>query len=122
MSLEDLKQNAADGRLVLHLDDGAITKIINACEDYSRALAQLKQQARALSTYPLGFAEAHLNSGAKLTQAFQEKAAGATTSADATFQSHVDQVEEMKSLFVALQNGYKSMDGSNAHGFGTGGS
>ncbi|MGC7303824.1 hypothetical protein RA993_20515, partial [Mycobacteroides abscessus subsp. abscessus] len=47
MSLEDLKQNAADGRLVLHLDDGAITKIINACEDYSRALAQLKQQARA---------------------------------------------------------------------------
>lgn len=52
--MEDLKQNAADGRLVLHLDDGAITKIINACEDYSRALAQLKQQARALSTYPSG--------------------------------------------------------------------
>ncbi|MBF9327642.1 hypothetical protein [Mycobacteroides chelonae] len=122
MSVENLKQSAANGSLVLHLEDGAITKIINACEDYVRALGQLKQHARALSTYPLGFAEAHLDSGAKLAQAFQEKAAGSITSAEATFQSHIDQVEEMKSLFAALQGGYKSMDANNSRGFGPHGS
>ncbi len=118
MSLDNLKQNASNGSLVLHLEDGTITKIIHACEDYARALGQLKQQARALSTYPLGFAETHLNSGATLAQAFQEKAAGGTTSADVTFQSHIDQVEEMKSLFAAIHSGYKAMEANNAHSFG----
>lgn len=41
MSVENLKQSAANGSLVLHLEDGAITKIINACEDYVRALGVL---------------------------------------------------------------------------------
>lgn len=122
MSLDNLKQSAANGSLVLHLEDGAITKIINACEDYAKALGRLKQQASALSTYPLGFAEGHLDSGAKLAQAFQEKAAGGSNSAETTFQSHIDQVEDMKSLFAAIQSSYKSMDTNNARNFGPHGS
>ncbi|MBA0048512.1 hypothetical protein [Mycobacteroides sp. LB1] len=118
MSLENLKQNAKDGRLVLHLEDGAIDAIIAACGDYVQALDDLRRDAQDLSGYPLGFAEARLSSGAALAQAFQQKASGSLTSADNTFKSHIDQVEEMKTLFAALRKGYKATDANNANNFG----
>ncbi len=119
MSLENLKQSAENGSLVLHLEDGAITKIINACDAYHRALENLKQDAEDLSGYPLGFAEGHLSSGAQLAKAFQEKAAGNATSAAATFKSHMAEVEDMKALFLAIRQGYKSTEANNANSFGS---
>ncbi|MGV0583828.1 hypothetical protein [Mycobacteroides chelonae] len=119
MSLDDLKQNAKDGRLVLHLEDGAIDNILAACDSYYRALENLKQDAEDLSGYPLGFAEGHLSSGAKLAKAFQEKAAGSGTSAAATFKSHMAEVEDMKALFLAIRQGYKSTEANNANNFGS---
>ncbi|OHU52604.1 hypothetical protein [Mycobacteroides chelonae] len=121
MSIENLKQSAANGSLVLHLEDGAIDAIIAACGGYVQALEDLRRDARDLAGYPLGFAEAKLPSGATLAQAFQHKASGSATSADNTFQSHIDQVEEMKSLFAALRKGYKATDANNANSFGQSG-
>lgn len=120
--MENLKQNASNGSLVLHLEDDAINRILAACDTYKRALEDLSQQAEALSGYPLGFSEGHLSSGAKLANAFQQKAAGGSTSAAATFQSHMTQIQEMEGLFVALRRGYKSMDANNASGYGRDGS
>lgn len=122
MSLDNLKQNATNGSLVLHLEDEAINRILAACDTYKRALEDLSQQAEALSGYPLGFSEGHLSSGAKLANAFQQKAAGGPTSAAATFQSHMAQVQEMEGLLVALRRGYTSMDTNNASGYGRNGS
>lgn len=119
MSLDDLKQNAKDGRLVLHLEDGAIDNILAACVAYKQALKDLTQDAEILSTYPLGFSEGHLGSGAALAKAFQLKASGDGSSATKAFQSHIDQVDEMMDLFTALRRGYKATDASNASSFGS---
>ncbi|MBE5462002.1 Uncharacterised protein [Mycobacteroides abscessus subsp. abscessus] len=119
MSLEDLKQNAADGRLVLHLEDGAIDNILAACVAYKQALKDLTQDAEILSTYPLGFSEGHLGSGAELAKAFQQKASGGDSSATKTFKSHIDQVDEMMDLFTTLRRGYKATDANNANNFGS---
>lgn len=117
MSVENLKQNAVNGSLVLHLEDGAIDSILAACDAYIAALADLRRDARDLSTFPLGFAETKLESGRALAEAFQMKADGGRTTAAETFQSHKDQVEEMKTLFIALRRGYKATDQSNANTF-----
>ncbi|MBF9351767.1 hypothetical protein BKG80_22515 [Mycobacteroides chelonae] len=122
MSVDQLIENAKNGSLVLHLEDGAIDKILAACATYKRSLEDLSQQAEALSGYPLGFSESHLSSGAKLANAFQQKAAGGPASAAATFQSHMTQVQEMESLLLALRRGYTSMDANNASGYGHNGS
>ncbi|MGL5442065.1 MAG: hypothetical protein ACRDDJ_06325, partial [[Mycobacterium] stephanolepidis] len=74
MSIDQLTENAKNGSLVLHLEDGAIDKILAACATYKRSLEDLSQQAEALSGYPLGFSEGHLSSGARLANAFQQKA------------------------------------------------
>ncbi|TEA04002.1 hypothetical protein [Mycobacteroides salmoniphilum] len=122
MSVDQLIENAKSGSLVLHLEDGAIDKILAACVAYKRSLEDLSQQAEALSGYPLGFSEGHLSSGAKLANAFQQKAAGGPTSAAATFQSHMAQVQEIEALLLALRRGYTSMDANNASGYGHSGS
>lgn len=122
MSVDQLVKNAESGSLVLHLEDGAIEAIISACGDYVQALDDLRRDAQDLSGYPLGFAETRLGSGAALAQAFQEKASGGSTSADYAFKSHIDQVEEMKTLFAALRKGYKATDANNANSFGQHGS
>lgn len=119
MSLDNLKQSAANGSLVLHLEDTAIDNVIAACDAYYRALENLKQDAEDLSGYPLGFAEGHLSSGAQLAKAFQEKASGSTTSAATTFKSHMAEVEDMKSLFLAIRQGYKSTEANNTNSFGS---
>lgn len=118
MSLDNLKQSAANGQLVLHLENGAIDSIMAACDDYVRALDDLRRDARDLADYPLGFAETQLPSGDTLARAFQKKASGSPTSADNAFQSHIDQVEEMKTLFAALRKGYKATEANNASSFG----
>ncbi|TDZ79684.1 hypothetical protein DE4585_03432 [Mycobacteroides salmoniphilum] len=118
MSVENLKQNAKGGRLVLHLEDGAIDNILAACVAYKQALKDLTQDAEILSTYPLGFSEGHLGSGAELAKAFQQKASGGDSNAAKTFKSHIDQVDEMMDLFTALRRGYKATDANNANSFG----
>ncbi|BAX97149.1 hypothetical protein MSTE_01832 [Mycobacteroides stephanolepidis] len=118
MSIDQLTENAKNGSLVLHLEDGAIDKILAACDEYIQALGDLFRDASDLSTYQLGFAEGHLGSGATLAQAFQAKAAGGKNSAASSFQSHIDQVEEMKALFVALRRGYHSTEANNTTRFG----
>ncbi|NGX07374.1 hypothetical protein [Mycobacteroides franklinii] len=118
MSLENLKQNAKDGRLVLHLEDSAIDHIISACDAYIGALKDLKRDAQDLSTYPLGFAELKLDSGRALAEAFQKKADGGRMTAADTFESHKQQVEEMKTLFVAVRNGYRTTEANTTSNFG----
>lgn len=113
MSIDQLTEYAKSGQLVLHLDDAAFDKLISACDGYIDALRDLKQDAAALSRYPLGLAEDKLASGRALSEAFQKKADGGTTSASSTFQSHKDQVEAMKTLFVALRSAYRSTEQSN---------
>ncbi|MFD6199552.1 MULTISPECIES: hypothetical protein [Mycobacteriaceae] len=118
MSADQLVTNAKSGALVLHLEDGAIDNILAACDAYIQALGDLFRDASDLSTYQLGFAEGHLSSGAQLAQAFQAKASGGKSSAASSFQSHIDQVEEMKTLFVALRRGYQSTEANNTTRFG----
>lgn len=118
MSVENLKQSAANGSLVLHLEDDAIDNILAACVAYKQALKDLTQDAEILSTYPLGFSEGHLDSGAELAKAFQQKASGGDSNAAKTFKSHIDQVDEMMDLFTALRRGYKATDANNANSFG----
>ncbi|MBB4855609.1 hypothetical protein HNP40_003016 [Mycobacteroides chelonae] len=114
MSIDQLTEYAKNGQLVLHLDDAAFDKLISACDGYMDALRDLKQDAAALSRYPLGLAEDKLASGRALSDAFQRKAdGGGSTSASGTFQSHKDQVEAMKTLFVALRSAYRSTEQNN---------
>jgi len=114
MSIDQLTEYAKSGQLVLHLDDAAFDKLISACDGYIDALRDLKQDAAALSRYPLGLAEDKLASGRALSEAFQKKADGGTASAGSTFQSHKDQVEAMKTLFVALRSAYRATEQNNA--------
>ncbi|WJR35529.1 hypothetical protein P3F83_09290 [Mycobacteroides immunogenum] len=114
MSIDQLTEYAKSGQLVLHLDDAAFDKLVSACDGYIDALRDLKQDAAALSRYPLGLAEDKLASGRALSEAFHNKAEGGTASASGTFQSHKDQVEAMKTLFVALRSAYRSVEQNNA--------
>ncbi|MEU9807691.1 hypothetical protein [Mycobacterium sp. NPDC050853] len=118
MSLDNLKSSADNDGLVLHLDPNQFRDILTACDVYADGLQKLKNNALALSGRKLGFSEDHLDSGAQLARKFQAKAAGDANSAENTFQSHVDRVEEMKSLFVALRNAYERTEQSNARAFG----
>ncbi|WP_078316384.1 hypothetical protein [Mycobacterium sp. D16Q16] len=118
MSLENLRNSANNDGLVLHLDPSQFKAILTACDVYTDGLKSLKHDAQALSERKLGFSEEHLDSGAQLARKFQAKAAGDANSAENTFQSHIDRVEEMKSLFVALRDAYERTDHSNANSFG----
>lgn len=118
MSLENLKDSANNDGLVLHLDTEQFKNILTACDAYMDGLQKLKNQAFALSGRKLGFSEDHLDSGLNLAQKFQAKAAGEAHSAENTFKSHIDRVEEMKSLFVALRNAYERTDQGNAKSYG----
>ncbi|OHU71409.1 hypothetical protein BKG86_17305 [Mycobacteroides chelonae] len=120
MGFEDLINNAKDGNLVLHMDDEAFSKLITACDVYIDELKDLHRKAMALADKPLGFSEDHLDSGAQLARIFQEKAGATQNSAAATFLSHVEQVEEMKTLFLATRTGFREMEANNARKFAPG--
>ncbi|AMT70615.1 hypothetical protein [Mycobacteroides immunogenum] len=118
MSLDNLKQSAANGSLVLHLDGDVIDQVIRACDAYIGALKDLKRDAQDLATYQLGFAELKLESGRALANAYQLKADRGHSSAADAFESHKQQVEEMKSLFVAIRKDYRGTEANNASNFG----
>lgn len=118
MSLDNLKDSANNDGLVLHLDTSQFKDILTACDTYMDGLKSLKHDAETLSHRKLGFSEEHLDSGTRLAQKFQAKAAGDTNSAENTFQSHIDRVEEMKTLFLALRAAYERMDHGNANSYG----
>ncbi|MGH3726790.1 MAG: hypothetical protein ACRDUS_21995 [Mycobacterium sp.] len=118
MAADQLVENAKNGSLVLHLDSSQFEAILTACDTYIDGLKSLKSDAQALSNRKLGFSEEHLDSGAQLARKFQAKASGDDHSAANTFQSHVDRVEEMKSLFLALRAAYEGTEQSNAKSFG----
>lgn len=117
MGIEGLINSAKDGNLVLHMDDEAFDRLITACDVYIDDLKDLYRQAMALADKPLGFSEDHLDSGAQLAKIFQKKAGAAQDSAAATFMSHIERVEEMKTLFLASRSSYQQMEANNAHGF-----
>ncbi|OHT86650.1 hypothetical protein [Mycobacteroides saopaulense] len=118
MSLDNLTNSANADGLVLHIDTNQFRDILTACDVYADGLQKLKNQAITLSGRKLGFSEEHLDSGSALARKFQAKAAGEANSAENTFQSHIDRVEEMKTLFVALRNAYERTEHSNTRAFG----
>lgn len=120
MSIEDLINNANNGQLVLRMDDEAFNELIKACDVYRDRLEDLYNDAKSLGHHPLGFSEEHLDSGKQLAQKFQEKAGAPEDSAAATFQSHIERVEEMKSLFLSARAAYRRMEEDNAHKFKAG--
>ncbi|EHM23320.1 hypothetical protein [Mycobacteroides abscessus] len=115
--LQEAITNAQAGKLTLSLNTEEFDKLITACDVYIDALRDLRDNAVNVSVHPLGFSEAHLDSGKQLAQAFQRKAAGGPNSAESSFLSHIDQVEEMKSLFVAIRSSIMQTDAGNAHKF-----
>lgn len=119
MSIDQLTEYAQSGQLVLHLDPEKFDEIIKACDAYLDELMELQGDAQSLSQYKLGCAEDHLPSGARLAQFFQSKAAGGHNSAESTFQSHIERVQEMKGLFHALRTNIQSTDSGNAKTFNT---
>lgn len=114
-SMDQLTEYAKNGELVLHLDDEAFDKLIRACDVYIDELNNLHRQATDLALHPLGFE--HLESGAQLAKAFQNKAGGDFNSAASTFTSHIDRVEELKTLFVAIRNAHRNTEENNADKF-----
>lgn len=111
MSLDQYAKDAEAGKLALRLSLEEFDNVINACDVYMDDLRDLNQDAQRLSQHKLGFAENILTqSGATLAQRFQRKAAGGDHSAASTFQSHIERVEEMKSLFVAFRKAIMSTD------------
>lgn len=117
MGIEDLINNAKSGQLVLHMDDEAFSKLITACDVYIDDLKDLYRKAMALADKPLGFSEDHLDSGAQLARKLQEKAGAPENSAAATFMSHIERVEDMKTLFLATRSGFREMETNNARSF-----
>ncbi|SIA36899.1 hypothetical protein [Mycobacteroides abscessus] len=117
MSIENLINNANSGQLVLHMDDEAFNQLITACDTYVDSLRELHSDATNLSYHPLGFSEDHLPSGAKLAREFQNKAGAPENSAAATFKSHIDRVEEFKSLFIAARKAYQQTEEHNTRNF-----
>jgi hypothetical protein len=114
VSFDQTIENARNGSLALQLDPEQFDQILKACDVYIDALTSLKTDAERLGQRKLGFAEDHLDSGAQLAQKFQRKAAGGSSSASSTFQSHIERVQEMKALFLALRSGYQNTDQSIA--------
>jgi len=117
MSIEDLISNANAGQLVLHMDDEAFNQLITACDTYVDSLRDLHRDATNLSYHRLGFSEDHLPSGAQLAREFQDKAGAPQNSAAAIFKSHIDRVEEFKSLFIAARKAYQQTEEHNARNF-----
>ncbi|RIS81334.1 hypothetical protein [Mycobacteroides abscessus] len=117
MGIEDLIKNANDNRLALHMDDEAFNELIKACDAYRDRLEDLYNDAKSLAHHPLGFSEEHLPSGAELALKFQEKAGAPDNSAAATFKSHIQRVDEFKSLFLASRAAYRRMEEDNARKF-----
>lgn len=115
--LQQAIENARAGKLTLSLNTAEFDKLITACDVYIESLRDLQYDAVSLSAHPLGFSEDHLDSGKQLAQLFQRKAAGGPSSAESTFLSHIEQAEEMKSLFIAIRSSVAQTDASNAHNF-----
>lgn len=115
--LQQAIEYARAGQLALHVDDEAFDKLIKACDEYIDSLRALRRNATNLSYHPLGFSEDHLPSGAQLARKFQEKAGGPTNSAAETFTSHIEQVEEFKTLFLAARSSFRQMEDHNTRGF-----
>lgn len=117
MGIENLINSANAGQLALHIDDEAFNELIKACDTYIDSLRELHDDATNLSYHPLGFSEDHLESGAQLAKKFQDKAGAPDNSAAATFKSHIERVEEFKSLFVAARKAYQQTEEHNTRAF-----
>ncbi|MUM16001.1 hypothetical protein FZI91_12425 [Mycobacterium sp. CBMA271] len=114
MGNNPLLQSADNGQLVLHMNREGLDAIMKACDVYIDTLQDLVFDAKQLSQFKLGFAEDHLDSGRDLARAFQRKAAGDQNCAENTFQSHIEYVEGMKTLFRASWKSTEDMDHGNA--------
>lgn len=110
-SMDQLTEYAKNGELVLHLDDEAFDKLIRACDVYIDDLHDLHRKATDLSYHPIGCE--HLESGAQLAKVFQDKAGADFNSAASTFTSHIERVEEMKTLFVAIRAAHRQTEDAN---------
>lgn len=117
MGIENLIGNANAGQLVLHMDDEAFGELIKACDTYIDELHDLHRKATDLSYHPLGFSEDHLESGKELAKKFQQKAGAPENSAAATFKSHIERVEEFKTLFIAARTAYLETEDHNTRNF-----
>ncbi|MFV8279848.1 hypothetical protein ACNQPY_26360 [Mycobacteroides abscessus] len=114
-SMDQLTEYAKNGELVLHLDDEAFDQLIRACDVFIDDLHDLHRKATDLSYHPIGCE--HLDSGAQLAKVFQNKAGGDFNSAASTFTSHIERVEEMKTLFIAIRAAHRQTEEANAAKF-----
>lgn len=100
---------AASGEVVL--ERGVAMKCASRCEELVSQLKAINDRALALTTID-GFGDL-LPSGVALAAKFERKASGGEYSLDQALIDHIAEVEQMRDVFVAIENRYAAAEEAN---------
>lgn len=104
-----LASSAASGEL--NLERGVAGKCAARCEELVSQLQAINDRALALTTID-GFGD-HLPSGIALAAKFERKASGGEYSLDRALADHLAEVEQMRDVFLAIENRYAAAEDAN---------
>ncbi|MBM4588408.1 hypothetical protein A6I85_19015 [Prescottella equi] len=100
---------AASGELAL--ERGVAMKCASRCEELVSQLKAINDRVLALTTID-GFGDL-LPSGVALAGKFERKASGGDYSLDRALADHITQVEQMRDVFLAIENRYAAAEEAN---------
>lgn len=96
----------------LYLEPGAAQVCAAKCDELIGLLDRLRADARGLVTIE-GFGD-QLPSGRALALKFERKASGGDYALDQAITDHMKEVEQMRDVFLAIENRYAAAEEANA--------
>lgn len=109
MSWEGLAESATAGEL--HLERGVAKQCAERCAEMAERLRWIRSDAEGLNKVT-GFGD-RLSSGIALATKFERKASGGDYSLDRALADHITQVEQMRDVFLAIENRYAAAEEAN---------
>lgn len=104
-----LGRAAASGDLVLHR--GTAQRCADRCDDLISRLKDMRLESQGLTKID-GFGDL-LHSGVVLAAKFERKASGGEYSLDRALTEHIEVVQQMRDVFLAIENRYAAAEEAN---------
>lgn len=106
---ESLSNSVAAGELFM--ERGVARRCAERCAEFTEQLKDVQSKARSLESVD-GFGD-RLPTGIALATKFERKASGGDYSLDRALADHIAQVEQMRDVFLAIENRYAAAEEAN---------
>lgn len=93
------------------MERGVARRCAERCDEFMDQLKDVQSKARSLESVE-GFGD-RLPSGVALATKFERKATGGEYSLDQALADHIAEVEQMRDVFLAIENRYAAAEEAN---------